>query len=216
MLKKEKKTDQEDGVKFLLTEYSEVFEEYRRVREEGVRRLQFFVTLVTAILGGLVILFQFVGSSWIVFQISSIIFVFILLVLGWDIFRYLLSRDRSSDFNMRAMGRIRRYFVDHNLEISDYLVWDADDEPSFFINPKRHISPIITTMVIFMSVLGAFMVGVLSSFYSRQVGLMLIVGSITFFVLNYSLRFYAKKRILKAFTSAQKSVKFPKKKSDGQ
>ena len=41
---------------FLLIELSEMYQEFRRLRDEGVRRLNFYITLVSGFLGALLIL----------------------------------------------------------------------------------------------------------------------------------------------------------------
>src|SRR5438552_15486139 len=91
---------------FLIAEYSQAFLELRRIRTEGITRLNFFVTLTTGVLGGVVFIIQLSSISLLARQLMAALAISLLLLLGWDVYRYLIFRDTSSDFNMRALGRI--------------------------------------------------------------------------------------------------------------
>ena len=97
---------------FLIAEFSQAFLELRRIRTEGITRLNFFVTLTTGVLGGIVFIIQLSSISPLARQLMAALGISLLVLLGWDVYRYLIFRDTSSDFNMRALGRIRRFFVD--------------------------------------------------------------------------------------------------------
>ena len=198
-----------DSVGFMVAEHSQIFEEFRRVRTEGVRRLNFFVTLSTGVLGGLVFLTQFSSLSLMELQILGILSISLLTLLGWDIFRYLISREISSDFNMRSMGLIRRFFIEHNPEIADYLLWNTSDEPSFFLKRERSLSSIITTMVYFLGVMVALNIGIIMSIFLSQMEIIIAVGGVILIISISLLRIHAKKRIKNAYTNALESSKFP-------
>ncbi len=194
---------------FLIAEYSEIFQEYRRLRDEGIKRLDFFVTLTTAVLGGLVVLSEISTSIQPTLPWIAVLSIFLLLILGWDIYRYLVTRETSSDFNMRAMGRIHRFFIGNDPLIADYFMWKTDDEPSIYVR-KKSLSSLITTMSFFLSALLAFGIGVLLSFFSSRWELVFGVGLLVFLTGAFLLRADAKKRIKKAGEEAYASRKFPK------
>jgi hypothetical protein len=193
---------------FLIAEYSEVFQEFRRLRTEGISRLNFFVTLSTGILGGIIVLLQVSSLTALALQLITVIALSLLLLLGWDVFRYLISRDISSDFNMRAMGRIRRFFVDNNPMAVDYFLWNIDDLPAHYLGKGRPLSSIISTIVYFWGALLALDVGALLSVFTNQVEVIFGVGFICFVASIPLLRSYAKKRLLGEYEKALASSKF--------
>jgi hypothetical protein len=193
---------------FMIAEYSEVFQEHRRLRDEGIKRLNFFVTLSTAVLGGLVLLSEISSFMQSAFRWIVLLSIFLLLILGWDVYRYLVSREISSDFNMRTMGRIRRFFIGDDPRIADYFLWNTHDEPSIYVK-KRSLSSLITTISFFLSALLAFGVGVLLSFYLSRLEPVFGVGILVFVAGTLLLRTSAQKRIKSAGEQALASMKFP-------
>jgi len=198
-----------DSIEFLLSEYSEIFEEFRRVRTEGVQRLNFFVTLTSGVLGGLAILSQLTALNFFIFQILGIFLIAVLILFGWEVFRYLVSRDINSDFNMRAMGRIRRYFVEKDPEITNYLLWSSDDEP-YLLQQYRTLSSLIVTMIYLMGILITLDTGMILSISLIPIKAIIAIGVIVFLISIYLLRIYAKKRINMAYAKALKISKFKK------
>lgn len=194
---------------FLIAEYSEIFQEHRRLRDEGIKRLNFFVTLSTGVLGGLLILSEVATFLQAAFPWIAVFAIFLLLILGWDVHRYLISREISSDFNMRAMGRIRRFFIGNDSVTAGYFLWNTNDEPSIYVN-KKSLSSLITTMALFLSAMLAFGVGILLSFFASRLEIILGVGLLAFVTAIFLLQADAKKRIKRAGEQASASSKFPK------
>jgi hypothetical protein len=194
---------------FLIAEYNQVFLELRRIRAEGITRLNFFVTLSTGVLGGVVFFIQLSSLSLLARQLLAALAVSLLLLLGWDVYRYLIFRDTSSDFNMRALGRIRRFFIDRQPSAARYFIWNADDEPSLYVKRKDQ-SSIITTMSYFLGGLCGIDVGILLSIGVSQVWVIFGAGVIVALLSIASLQIYARRRIREAYREASESVMFRK------
>jgi hypothetical protein len=194
---------------FLIAEYSQVFLELRRIRAEGITRLNFFVTLSTGVLGGVVFILQLSSLSLPARQLLAALAISLLLLLGWDVYRYLIFRDTSSDFNMRALGRIRRFFIDRHPSAARYFVWNTDDEPSLYVK-RKDLSSIITTMSYFLGTLCGIDVGILLSMVVSQVGVIFGAGVLVALLSIAFLLRYARRRIREAYREASESVRFSK------
>jgi len=118
---------------FMLEEYKMLQERFHSLRNEGLNRLNFFITLTSAIAGGVLI---FADSSNFSPQFVKILIAtaFIMLsIIGWDICGTLVARDRVTDRVERGMARIRQYFVQKDPSISDFLIFPYHDEPTRYI-----------------------------------------------------------------------------------
>lgn len=193
---------------FLLIELSEIYQEFRRLRDEGVRRLNFYITLVSGFLGALLILMQFSAISGQTLHLVSIVALGLLFLLGWDTFRYLISRDIGSDFNMRAMARIRHYFVRLDPKLEDYVLWDTNDNPSFYVDRKL-LPMTVTTMSILMGLLVALAVGAMTDLLAAHIILTITAGLVAFILVFGVLLLYARWRYKRAHQVARRLVKFP-------
>lgn len=204
--------DLESISNFLVTEHSEIFQEFRRLRDEGIRRLTFYVTISTAVLGGIVFSFQIAELPVLVLKIISLFSILMLVLLGWDTFRYLIVRDISSDFNMRSMARIRRFFVDLEPKVKNYLVWSTHDDPSHYLDKGdgKYFSTIMTTMAYFISMLVGFGLSFSVSLLVDSLVPLFSIGFVGFLISNYGLRKFAMKMISEAREQAESDVKFPR------
>jgi hypothetical protein len=195
-----------ESTEFLLKEFDQADSERIRLRAEAIQRLNYFLTLTSAILGGLV----FFGQSG---QIQTVIYVLIaalvfLSVIGWQTFRYIIIRDINSDRMLRAQGRIRRYFVDNDPQIKDYLMWQTHDEPSGYIT--KNDSAIRRTSQTVMALLLSLLTSLLISLFNTQQTTLIPIGIILFVVLLFALEFYAQSQFREAVKSARKQVLHPK------
>jgi len=98
------------NTEFMLTIYNQITEETRRLRTEGLSRLNFFITITSSVLAGLIVLVQINTANPRNTQFFSVDALIFLILLGWNVFRFTVSRDISTDLNIRATGRINRYF----------------------------------------------------------------------------------------------------------
>lgn len=203
----EKSSDQSTVEQFLIAEQANISQEFRRLRDEGIRRLSFFITLTSGILGGLLLL---VDGSRLTNQAIHWVWIIALTALsflGWETFRYLIFRDIGTDFNMRAMARIRRYFVDLCPSIKDYILWNTSDEPSHYVDISSTPSTIATISSI-MSFLIAFDVGLIVNLFPTTTELAAAIGFLGFVVSVITLRLYAKRLYKSAVERARESISF--------
>jgi hypothetical protein len=177
----------DESTEFLLKEFDHADSERIRLRAEAIQRLNYFLTLTSAILGGLV----FFGQSQ---QIQSAIYILIaalifLSVIGWQTFRYIIVRDINSDKVLRAQGRIRRYFVHNDPQIKDYLMWQTHDEPSGYIT--KNDSAIRRTSQTVMALLLSLLAGLLVNLLNIQQVSLIPFRIVLFVILLLVLEFYA-------------------------
>jgi hypothetical protein len=196
---------------FLVTEHSEIFQEFRRLRNEGLTRLNFYVTISTGVLGGLAFSFQLALFPVLVLQLMAVLSITMLVFLGWDAFRYLIARDIGTDFNMRAMARIRRFFIKVAPEVEDYLLWNTSDEPSHYLDKREgSLSTIAATMMYFVSMLVGFDFAIGLSILLDSLAIILLVGITISVLVYFALRLYALDRLQKARELAEENVRFPR------
>lgn len=128
---------QDQSVEFLLVEFQEIAQETRRIRVEGLSRMNLYITLTSSILAGLILISQIDATSILSFQAISIGAMLFLALIGWNTFQFSISRDINTERNIRATNRIRRFFVDNDPELGLYLTWNTHDEPMSWITHNR-------------------------------------------------------------------------------
>jgi hypothetical protein len=202
-----KSETKKQAVDFLMAEYSELNTEFKRLRGEGLNRLNFFIAITSSILGGLVLLSQSGRTNGVSLQIVSLGALFFLVLIGWDTFRFTISRDIATDDNLRRIGRIRRFFANEYPPITKHLPWQTHDEPTSWV--KSNASGIRQTAQSIMGVLLALIVTISISFVTHEPILLGISGAISFILGFVLLRYYAFKRYKKAALAAMKDRKFP-------
>jgi len=166
------------GIDFLLAEYAQINDERKRQREDGLHRLNFFITLTSSVLGGLVVVSGFGSLSGFQLRLIALGTLVFLIGVGWGTFLFSIARDISADRDIRAVARIRKYFVDANPDLLPYLTWQAHDEPTSYIT-GRHISNIRNTIQLILSVLTGLIVGILVTFLTLQLRFWLTIGLVS-------------------------------------
>jgi hypothetical protein len=113
--------DRELGTRFLLAD----FELVRRFKEQSVaiadRRIDVYLTLASALGGGLVVLSQLRMQSQ-AFLTLALISLVILLIIGASTVSIVIDRDILIVDYIRAGNRIRAYFAERAPDIKDYLL----------------------------------------------------------------------------------------------
>jgi hypothetical protein len=115
---------------FMLAEYQRHLDGFWRSEELGERRLNFFLTIVTAVLGAIALAID--ADVLLAGRIDPLIFYALtaILLLGLLTLARVVRRNLTSSAELRAAGRLRRYFVDRDPAISRYLYYKAyDDRP---------------------------------------------------------------------------------------
>lgn len=193
------KHDDEESGKFLLEELKLLEADRLRLKAEAGQRLNFFLSLSSAIVGGLVIF----GQSANVLGLEYIIVVALLFLslIGWQTFTYIVGRDISTDRNLRASGRIRRYFSDKNPACRAYLMRQDDDEPTSYITNNK--STIRRTAESVLAFLLAFAIGIFTNILGWSVAAALLVTLISFVCLLVTFELYSKRQFNKAVKIAE-------------
>lgn len=128
-------TIHQDGVEFLMREYEMLQgsrNEYTHLQEV---RLNVLTTIIVGALVGVGVLAQMqdtmsqyphlTGAIGMILAIS-------LLLFGWITFVRMVQREMEVTVATRGMNRIRRYFVEHAPQISDFIIYPTTDQhPSF-------------------------------------------------------------------------------------
>ena len=159
------------SVQFLLAEYQSHKESFWKSEELGERRVNFFITLVTAVLTALAIREKGIIDSC--GKVSSIFLYGCVasFIFGWVTLIRLVRRNLVSHKELRAVGRIRAYFTIMDPEISKHLLYESrDDVPQ----RDKKWSELITLgnggLVETVSVINSFLVAAFCGLYSLSEG----------------------------------------------
>ena len=116
--------NQQSYEKFLIAEYKHFSDSFWRNEEIGEKRLNFFITLVTAVITALVVLATKKGSTLFeVFEIARYALI-ALLFLGIVTLLRMLRRNRVTDEYKKAMDSIRCHFRDLDVRFKSYKPFD--------------------------------------------------------------------------------------------
>ncbi len=116
---------------FLLEEYKQVLDSFWRSEELGERRVNFFITLTTAVVAALVAIRGKEGAV----SNGKVDFIFFygllsMLVFGGMTLTRIIRRNLESHRYIRAAGRIRKYFTDRDKQVRLHLYFEPrDDKP---------------------------------------------------------------------------------------
>jgi hypothetical protein len=146
--KEDSLTTNTTSVQFLLEEYGQLHDLYLRQRVKRSERVSFYLGLVTAI-GGAIVLAAESG----VFDPLPLIYVSVttlalLAVFGIQIHNNLVQNDINSNAYLRRKDLIRRYFVDRDEQLAAYLPYVAGKQQPSILLTARPSSIRITTQLI--------------------------------------------------------------------
>jgi pilus assembly protein TadC len=205
------KADQESlgqgAVEFLIAEYNEISQENRRLRQEGIARLNFFITITSSVLAVLAFLSQENSVAIAVFQAVAIGILLLLFFVGLDTFRFTIRRDIKTDLNIRAIARIRRFFALRNPKIQQYLTWQYHDEPTAWITSNT--SNVRLTAQYILSFICALIAGLLLNLIGMPLAAAIALGVIVLVGSFIILQRYAARQFQEARSQAKRSMRFP-------
>lgn len=117
-----------ESVDLLMAEHQQAIDMYRHSEELGERRVNFFLTLMTAVLAALAI-----GDDPLV-EDGHVDGVFWALLIGLLLFGLvtlarIAHRNLRSTQQLRALNRIRTYFVEREPELAERLEFFDPDGP---------------------------------------------------------------------------------------
>lgn len=144
---------------FLIAEFNNTYREWIRAREAGYNRIQFLLGITTAVLGVLGLIIQAIEIRGRNVALFSLIAFSFLCLVAFQTLKFMVARAIASDRNIRAIARIRRFFVDNDPGIIKHLTWQTDDGPTriFLFDSKGGL---IRTTQIMLSI---FIAGAFSS-----------------------------------------------------
>lgn len=119
---------QQHSVSFLLEEYKQLGESFLRNEELGERRVNFFITITTAVVAGLAAIWKVSDGG---FDLALIIFgLAAVLLFGIVTLVRIIRRNLVTHEYLRALGRIRGYFAKRDRKIRNILPYPPyDDQP---------------------------------------------------------------------------------------
>lgn len=199
--------NERSATEFLIAEYNEISQDTRRLRQEGIVRLNFFITITSSILAVLVFLSQSKLTTDAFFRVAAIGVLCLLLLVGLDTFSFTIGRDISTDLNVRATGRIRRFFSQQNPEIQNYLTWRCHDEPTTWIT--NNTSGVRRIVQYILSSICALITGLALNLVGANSAISIIFGIIVLISSFLGFRSYVMRRLKQASIAARKSVRFP-------
>lgn len=157
----EKAEDLSPADYFMLSEYEHLTEMLLYTKDVGHKRVQFWLSIVSAAGGLLALLYQIDGGTTNFFG-TALIAGFALFILGWMIFLRLVQRTVTIVQYYRGLGKIKHYFAEKDASIKEHLLFPArDDRPSFHHDPQMRKSNLRNLVVIINSFIIAAMVGIL-------------------------------------------------------
>jgi hypothetical protein len=192
--------------RILLEEYRALNADYLNLRSEGVNRVNFFITALSVVLGGVLVIASSNPLPRLYFEFLLSTAALILASIGFEIHGYLIHREISSALLMRGLARIRNYFVKLDPQLRDYFVTKIVDTPTGSLVHKR--SGLRRTIQIIEGFLVGLIVAVLSTLLPISpvvnVGFGLVVTVLTITLLEFK----ARRKLNQAFESAIAEMKF--------
>lgn len=120
---------------FMVAEFETLTSRILSIEQTQATRVNFYIVIITAIFGGLVLLLQNQTSqaSFYLFAIAASLLAFL---FGIALLTEYVELAAQVVFLYRRAGRIRRWFHDKNPSVLPYLAWTpGDDTPPFKDDP---------------------------------------------------------------------------------
>ncbi len=120
--RKRKLISETPAQRILIEEFQFLCAQYLNRRTEAVTRVNFFITAVSISLGGVLVFGSGNPSvSFIAFEGVLLAVLLILFIIGLEIHSSIIRRDIASDRDIRGLARIRRYFIELDPQLRDYI-----------------------------------------------------------------------------------------------
>ena len=209
----DKSPEDSTSSEFMLEEYRMLRERFHSLRNEGVNRLSFFIALTSAVIGGVLVL----GNNIPLASFRLILFAALVLLasVGLDVVQFMVTRDSVTDRVERGMNRVRRYYIQHDPSLKDFVIFPYHDEPTSYIT-KQRVLGIRRTALTVQSFAVGLAVGVIADWLNLQFRVSVVLGLIAFAANFVILEQNAKRKLEKALDQAKSNVKFPKSQGEGE
>jgi len=183
-----------NSVNFMLEEYRMLQGRYESLWSEGVTRLNFFVTLTSALLAGMALIGSGGQQNPTFFKLILLAILLLLSAIGLDLYQFILMRARVVDKAERGMRRIRRYFIEQDHSLKDYVTFAYHDEPTDYLFEK-HGSNVRRTTQLILACIAGIACGLIADLLALPLEVALSVGVIAF-VIDFALMEYRARRYL--------------------
>lgn len=106
----------------MIAVYNSASANFGRNEDFGDRRVNLFITLATAVLGGLVFLVTRQLISSLPFLIPAVAFgVAVVISIGWPTFLRIIERNKQTDEFIRSMKDVGKYFIERDSSLRPFL-----------------------------------------------------------------------------------------------
>lgn len=198
--------DETSSQRILLEEYRLLEDRYLRTRNEGVTRMNFFITSVSVALGGILVFASGNNIPFIYFRPVLLVVLITLSAIGLDIFFFLIVRDIATDRYERGLARIRHYFVTLDPEIGNYFMNNIVDVPTPYI--VRKLSGMRTAAQIVVSFLLSLTLTMSYTILSIDVEILIWAGSTSAILFFIILEGVARRMLNIVIKKAEKDIRF--------
>lgn len=182
---------------FLIVEFETIRDFVLDTKETGNKRINFLVGMGTAI-GGLLIFFFKDYHKLLFYKLIFTVTFGVLFIFALDVFLHMVNRRIVTIEYLRAMNRIRRYFLDRNGEIEKYLYFPTSDKEPPYVDSVFKFSGLYLVSIVFCVVtLWGIYIGLLNIIFGEDWILNVVnfwpLILITFIFIIWSI-FYTKKK----------------------
>ncbi len=192
--------------RILLEEYRLLQNRYLNLQDEGVTRLNFFITATSVSIGSLLV---FGGSSnfpLLYFKIALLVITGILSVINHYICKFYVHRDTVIDRYDRGLARIRHYFIKMDPALADYFITRTTDIPTG--NIVKNTSGMRRAAQLLESFLLGLAATILTTFTTLSAGIDILIGCVAAVFVYLSLEITAQRKYKAAIQTAEKDRKF--------
>lgn len=107
---------------YMLAVYNSASADFRHNEEFGDRRVNLYITLATAVLGGLILLVTRQVIESLLFLLPAVAFgIAVVLSIGWPTFLRILTRNKATDQYIRSMRDVGKFFILSEPSIKPFL-----------------------------------------------------------------------------------------------
>lgn len=191
---------------FLLKELDLMESEVKRLRAEGPARLQFLLSITSALLGSLLVLAGLKTLEPDLIRRAAIVTSFLLFAFSLVTYQYLIGRDISCDRNARATARIRRYFLDRSPKLERHISWQTSDAPTQWLRIDN--SGVRRMTVLISSGVGGLFFGMSGFEFFCSIYAGYAVGAVAAAFIAVGLRKWAARRLRDAHAKAVNEQRF--------
>jgi hypothetical protein len=192
---------------YMLEEYKMLRERFHSLRDEAIIRMNFFLTLTSAIIGGILI----IGNNISPILVRPMLLAALVLLagVGIDVVNFMVTRDEVTDRVERGMSRVRRYFTEREPLLKNFIVYPDHDEPTNYVVRQKAVGLRRTAQLV-----QSFTVGLAIGICSDLLGMRLevsVILSLVALAINFSLlERNARHQLTQALNRAKNEVRFPK------